>query len=497
MESRPETLSTKETMKQVSRELQGVSLAVINHIVLPAAVILMVGAFLFFLLDVRSVYFSESLTVRRVAFFFGTATVLIARYGRMYFARGRQLLYTSLLACVTSLVMLQFSRGISDLLVNLLVLAAVWWLATQITDCLDMGDEVEEEKRHVYGVERLHREAVHHKLKLQPGRKTGQKDHAEKTANPSSAVARLALIALLAFALGEPVILAGRPEAGARAIAAVIVFLLSTGVVMSAGSAIHLSRRVKRSGGNLTQGMVPARILAAFLILSVVLSVSLAVPGISFRGSGETTPQIEKMDPSDEGRGDRKRRGRGAGSAQTGLFDLIASLGRLLLIPMVLLAAGLIVYSLVKLWPFLKERGYGITRILGALLERWRARFRKHEAGDGSGGKTDRKELLRAIEDIKGLAPREAILASYDCLRKHFVLFGYERPEDNTPHEILRSLPRRFDHLKEQVASLTDLYVAAAYSSRPSTSEQSRKALESLLEIKSQLEAYAKDSISR
>ena len=213
MESRPEVLSTRETVKQVSRELQGVGLAVINHIIIPVAVILMVGSFLFFLLDVRSVYFNESLAVRRVAFFFGAATVLIARYGRMYFARGRQLLYTLLLAIATSLVMLQFSRGVPDLIVNVLVLGSVWWMATQITDCLDMGEEAEEEKQHIYGVERLRREAVHRELKLHPGRQLGSEAHAKEAVDPSSAVARLAVIALLAFALGEPVILAGKPEA--------------------------------------------------------------------------------------------------------------------------------------------------------------------------------------------------------------------------------------------------------------------------------------------
>jgi hypothetical protein len=325
-------------------------------------------------------------------------------------------------------------------------------------------------------------------------------------------VARLAVIALLAFALGEPVILAGKPEAGMRAIAAVVVFLLATGVVMSAGSAIHLFRRTKKSGGNLTPGIVPTRIFIAFMLLVVVLSVSLAVPGISYRGSGEVISQIEegdstdrsrsdqettRSDPSEDGRASRERSGGEARSDPGSLFDLIASLGRLLLIPMVLVFAGIFIYSLVKLGPFLKEHGFGIKDSLKALLKKLRFRRRPGTGGKAPEGKPDRKDLLRRIETISGLAPREAILVSYECLRGFLGFLGYERPEDSTPYEILKSLPRRFDFLKAPAASLTDMYVAAAYGSQPPTSGDSRKALESLEEIKRQVEAYTKDSISR
>jgi len=171
--------------------------------------------------------------------------------------------------------------------------------------------------------------------------------------------------------------------------------------------------------------------------------------------------------------------------------------GRLLLIPMILLFAGLILFALVKLWPILKSQIFGVRGFMNALLEKLRSGLGFAKEGEEPEDKPDRKDLLRTLETIKGLAPREAILASYECLRGFLDLLGYTRPDDNTPYEILRSLPRRFEFLKAPAASLTDLYVAEAYGSRPATPEDSRKALESLLEVKQQVEAYAKDSMSR
>ena len=62
-------------------------------------------------------------------------------------------------------------------------------------------------------------------------------------------MARLAGVAFATFALGEPVLLRAAPQTGMRALAAVIVFLFSTGVVLAAGSSLDALRRAERAGG--------------------------------------------------------------------------------------------------------------------------------------------------------------------------------------------------------------------------------------------------------
>jgi len=519
LETPSEPVSAKETVKQISREFQGLTLPLINHIILPAAVILMVGAFLFFLLDVRSVFFSESMAIRRVAFCFGAATVLIARYNKMYGAKERHWLYTFVLAFATSLVMLKFSRSPQDFIVNILVVAVVWWFATRITECLDIGEEVEREVLRIYGVERLDWERVHRKFGLshvsglpkrepeKAEKKKSEKARKQLNRNPSSAVARLAVIGLAAFALGEPVLLSGPPEAGLRAIVAVVVFLLATGVVMSAGSAIGDYRRVRKPSGSPSIGVVPAKTTIAFILLIVVLSASLTVPGIAYRGSGELTPQIEQIDSSrrvkpdddtqseqmDESKASKdKGRGRGAPSTPDAFFNFIASLGKLLLIPLVLLCIGGFIYALVKLFPFLKDRTLGIKGLFHNLLAKLRSMLRPLRKERDS-DVPRRKDILRALKVIEGQAPRETILLAYECLQAFFFLLGYKRPADNTPYEILRSLPRRFEFLKEPAVSITELYVQTAYSRKPMTSDEGRNAQEQIYKVKTLFEGYRKN----
>jgi len=94
---------------------------------------------------------------------------------------------------------------------------------------------------------------------------------------------------------------------------------------------------------------------------------------------------------------------------------------------------------------------------------------------------------------IEGQAPRETILLAYECLQGFFSLLGYKRPADNTPYEILRSLPRRFEFLKEPAVSITELYVQTAYSRKPVTSDESRNVLEHIYKVKTLFESYRKN----
>ena len=400
---------------------------------------------------------------------------------------------------------------------NILVVAVVWWFATRITECLDIGEEVEREVLRIYGVERLDWERVHRKFGLshvsglpkqepeEDEKKKSEKVRKKLDRNPSSAVARLAVIALAAFALGEPILLSGPPEAGLRAIVAVVIFLLATGVVMSAGSAIGVYRRVRKPGGSPSIGVVPAKTAIAFILLIVVLSASLTIPGIAYRGSGELTPQTDQIDSSRRVKPDDKQseqmeeskaskdkgRDRRVPSGPGAFFNFIASLGKLLLIPLVLLSIGAFIYALVKLFPFLKDRTLGIKGLFRNLLAKLRSMLRPQRKERDSDAPR-RKDILRALKVIEGQAPRETILLAYECLQGFFSLLGYKRPADNTPYEILRSLPRRFEFLKEPAVSITELYVQTAYSRKPVTSDESRNVLEHIYKVKTLFESYRK-----
>ncbi len=509
LETPSKPIGIEEAAAQVSEELRGLSLPVIDHIVLPAAVILMVSAFLFFLLDVRSVFFRESLAIRRVAFCFGAATVLIARYGRSYGEKGRQMLYTLALSFATVLVMMKYSHGLQDFLASVLVVAAVWWLATHITDCLDIGDDEEPEKQRVFGVERIAREEVIRKIRAKRGLPIpiasqnhkigmGRAEQRHLLEGPASVVAKLAALALIAFALGEPALLSGEPEAGKRAIMAVIVFLFATGIVMSAGSALAVSRRVRLAGGRFSFRVISSKMGMAFLLLAVILSATLAVPGIKYKGSGEMIPKISKVNTERQAKKmsenrNASQRGRQRNPVNSGnLFRFVASLGQLLLIPLILLLVGLFVYILLKLKPqqklLLSIRDL-FRRIWAKLRYASRLRSREKE----SSGTLTRNDIVKKLTTLHNLPPRQTILKAYEGLGLFFCLLGHHRPPNNTPYEVLISLPRRYEFLKDHAARLTDLYVNAAYSRSPVTAQEAQSAKDEIWRIDRLIEDFQKN----
>lgn len=514
LESPAEPFRFREAASQVSGEIRGLSLPVLNHIVLPAAVILMVSAFLFFLLDVRSVFFSESMAIRRVALCFGVATVLIARYGKIYGGRDmtgsvRQTLYTVLLAVVTMLVMLRFSHGMWEFLADILIVTIVWWLATRVTNRLDFGEEDQPKLHSVYGVERLNRERIDSRVLKT---KTGAGRTAARTAEqglvgglrtskslegPSAAVARLAALALIAFALGEPVLLSGPPEVGKRAIFTVVVFLFAAGIVMSAGSALQVSRRARRAGGQFALGSISSRVAVSFVLLVIILSAALALPGIEYRGSGELTPQTEEWDTGRKGpdRSEQQRTGQRTGPDSQGgpgsLFQFAASLGRWLLLPLILFLGGAFIYAVAKLKPKFRVLS-GLREFLRRLRERLRLSRRSPGEGEEAPDTPSWGEIAKTLSGFQSLPPRQSILKAYEALCLFFSLLGHRRPANNTPYEVLRSLPRRFEFLKDPAASLTDLYVAAAYGSSPPTALEARSAEESIKTISGLIREYEK-----
>ena len=519
----------RQTPAAASEALKELAVGITNHIIVPTAIILMVGAFLFYMLDVRSVYLPAGTgALKRIGICFAAATVLIARYGKVHAIRERQVMYTGLLSIATFIAMMKFSGGGINYPVNLLVVAAVWRFATGVTNNLHV--EEDEKKKHqeqrLYGVERLHHEEMERKFDLKADRfsprEKPEKPEAKKKkkgffgassdahGNPSAAVARLAVFAVAAFALGEPILLAGPPWVGLRALVAVIVFLLSTGIVLAAGSAAGTFRHTVKSGGDASLSMVPVKIITALLLMVMVLATALTVPGLKYRGSGELHPGQYRKSGKEDNKGksgdpdDRRleeeldrRRGRqsqsskdqgGGQSASDSIFNIFSGLGKLLLIPVILIFIILVIYALVKLWPILKSWRPGIKNRLRSLLDKFKSLFRfrgrKKETAEPEG-----KDPLETLKTIRSLPPREVILTAYSCLLAFFERLGHQRIKRLTPYEFLDTLPERFSDLTAPARKLTDLYVNTAYSSVSPTSSHSKEALEAIFKVQDLVES--------
>jgi hypothetical protein len=481
---------------------------VTHHVAVPAALIAMVAAFLSYLVDVRSTFVGAGPQLKWIGFCFAVATVLIERHRHTSGDADLQGLYTAALGIATISVMMiepweTRPVGLGERLANLLIIAAVWRFATQVTKGMspEVGRPAWTASR-LYGVERLKAEAFQRQKALETGAEPPRaKRDPEIPPNPAAAIGRLAALALLAFALGEPFLLRATPEIGVRALAAVIVFLFATGVVLAAGSSLDAHRRVENEGGWVSPHLVPARMALAGVLLAVVLAAALAVPGLRFQGTGGPAPPRDQgrrsdqapekgiegnrgaMDPRTAGEGGRTsssgeeagkgpRADSGSGSKPspglTGpaaeLVRLLSIAGKWLLVPVVLalIAAGL--WTLFRLLPLLAARWGKMTDRLRDLLERLLERWRWSRRSPGAVVLAD---PFAKLESLSLLAPHEAVLAAYQRFLLLLEVQGYARPPKSTPYEVLQALPFSFRGIAEPVTALTELYVQAAYSAEP------------------------------
>ncbi len=480
----------------------------LHHVVVPAAVIAMVASLLSYLVDVRSAFLGGGPQLKWIGFCFAAATVLIERYAHREGEKELQGCYSVSLGIATVFVMLvepweTRPVGLGEKVANLLIIAAVWHLARGVTRGLspEEGRPALRTSR-LYGLDRLRAEAWQRKKEEQTGAQPPVKKKAPAIpANPAMAVARLAAFALLAFAVGEPVLLGATPQTGIRALAAVVVFLFATGVVLAAGSGLDALRRAEWAGGMVSPALVPVRAAFAGALLIVVLAAALAVPGLQFQGSGRLRPpaahgsgaeadrgyqqadqagklgrerppdqQAERGPDSQQGdpRGDPNSREQTAGitGPAASLIRLLTAAGKWLIIPLVLVIALAALWALSRLWPNLAgwrgrmgERWRSLLNRLAALLDRFRrsANPRSQAAGDP----------LANLEVLDSLPSRDAVLAAYHRFLDLLESRGYPRPVKSTPYEVLNALPFDFRHLADPARGLTELYVQAAYSGEP------------------------------
>ncbi len=519
----------------------GGAVFVVNHAVIPAATIAMVSALLFFLLDVRSVFLLGTEALKWVGFCFATATVLIARYGHMSSDTERQGCYKLALAAVTLAAMTVLSARASSsdsflgLVANLLIIAAVWRFATRVTNGLSMeGNLGKSPEPGLYGLERLRLEAWRREHGDAPdatlgarGAPTGTRgSHGSGGGNPGAPVARLAAIGIVAFALGEPFLLSGPPAVGKRALGAMIVFLLASGVVLAAGSALGLLRRVRSAGGQASLGQIPGRIAAAGLVMVTLLSLALAIPGIEYRGTGDLRPpapddgaedaeggdaeggdaddgsgskargqQQQPGDGENESAGGKQRgtekSGEASGSGEQGfskaassLVGQLAELGKWLRYVVLALGAALALWGLWHLLTHLGSvrrwlrSGLGgfFRRLLGSIGGFFRRRRKSTPAGRG--------DPFADLQSLRRLEPRQAVIAAYNRLLAAFELLEHGRSERHTPYEFLASIPAGLKAYAGPAKDLTEVYVRVAYGTAAADGADRRGATAALEEIK-------------
>lgn len=459
------------------------------HVVVPAAVIAMVAALLFYLVDVRSAFFGGGPSLKWIGLCFAVATVLTERYRQSSADTELQGCYTVFLASAIVVVLLvepweARSTGWSGKLANLLIVAVVWGFATGIT--------------------------------------RGLSPETTASSKPAVVVARLAALALLAFAVGEPILLGAVPQAGERALAAVIVFLLATGVALAAGSSMGTVRRVEKAGGRVPTTLVPGRVALAALLMVVVLAAGLAVPGIQVRGTGRLRPppapgagaEADRGHPEgeevhqegnqpqrtgdgarrevgsmagDQGRdgGSRGRSSEGLTGPAAPLLSPLASLGKWLLLPLVLALAFAGLYALSRLLPRLGDWGRKMAERWRAVLAKLAGRFRSESPSRVTLG----RDPLADLDRLAHLPARDAVLAAYHTLLDACERLGHPRPERSTPYEFLYSLPPPLKTLEEPVRTLTHLYVNAAYGPGPVEVADRDTALGAIARVKKGLAA--------
>jgi len=519
--------SLKETLAETTATLQGLALAITNHIVVPVALIAMVTAVLFYLLDIRSVYLDSGDGLKQIGFFFAVATVLIARYGKIHAVREKQSMYTGALAVATVIAMMRQpgNAGLGTL-VNLVIVALVWWFATGISNKLDLVEVDDKPDEHqLYGVERIQHQEIERKYKLNynllsPLQQQQEKIQASKKhkpiarflsgqdlhGNPAAPAAKLSALAVLIFALGEPALLAGPPEIGLRAFAAVVVFMLSAGVVLAAASTAGTFRTTLEAGGKPSPAIVPIRIFLAVLLMVVVLSAGLMVPGLNYKGSGNLQPTGQSDGSNKSGsqtnkkpsnqqqdrKGNQGQQGtqrqsqasepQGRSALQT-LFNFFATIGKWLLPVLIILFICFILYALFKILPILKESGAGLKE----RLRQWLARLRgllRFSGGEKKVSETLPNDPSYLLAGLSALTPRDTVLTAYKCLSDYLERAGHKRIPRLTASEYLGLLPEHLAYLSVPARRLTELYVGIAYSPRSPETAESQAAQEAINEVR-------------
>ncbi|MBI2841524.1 MAG: DUF4129 domain-containing protein [Acidobacteria bacterium] len=484
----------------------------VNHVFVPAAIIGMVAAVLFYLIELRSVLFPGGATLQWVGFCFVSANVLIVRYRKMMEGGGGDLIYSVALGAATLVVVLvapwdpEHRRGLGEVLVSIGILAALWWYCRAVASSLSMEDAWSlPDERRLFGEEAeslarwRRRRAEELGLSGPLNEKPPGAVPAAAALEPSRRVTRLIMIALVAFAAGEPLVLKGPPDAGVHALIAVATFLLCSGFVLAAANIIASIRSVTHASGRYRYAVLWQRLGFAFAVSSALLLGALSLPGITYRGSGllrpESTSGHDAADRTGEEVEEELEEERGSESDQSssppaltapggaGIYGGILWLSRIGLILIAVLTALFLLFAVVKGRRRLANLVLHFHRRLLSMLQAFvRRLFGSRDSEPAR--RVQSVDPFERMDELRSLDPVAAVTESYRRLLVAIEQDGHPRLPRQTPHEFLGSLPTELRHLRRPLEALTALYVRAAYAEEPMGSNERDAAIGALMELR-------------
>ena len=516
------------------------SAVLIGHLVIPAAAIAMVSSLLFFFYDLRSVYLPGSTHLKWIGFCFVFAAVLIARYGRMASGAIPASLYSGVLvgATVVSMSVSPWEApevGALGPITNLLIIAVIWRFSRRLTISLSGDlDPHDEPERQLYGLERLEMERLKKSHAGGPvsvyelGRQRRRAEK-EKSGDPEQAirsVIAMILVGLLLFALGEPILLAGHEAAAQHALGAMIIFLLSSALLLSAASSMRNISRLQALGTQASLAGIGGRLMATLVFMVALLAVTLATPGLNFTGSGQIIA-LDAEGPSVEGGDDRGSAEDSASEAVTrdaeaqrstdlqenqaeggeteaasgsqaqsasAVVQTMSSLGTHLRWPVLFLVVLLVLFAIWRLAPtllslwkdgrlgeMLRSLLDGLRQLLANLLPSFQSRSNR------SGSKRSKAQIGVSFEGLEGLAqlePQEAVLNAYGRMLNAWALAGFEPAENLTPTEKVASLPGSLRGMREPCGKLTEVYLRSAFGDQQTPASDRQQVIAQLQQLR-------------
>lgn len=489
------------------------------HLVVPAALIAMVTAFLWFLLEVRAVLTpSGTFTLKWIGTCLIVASVLIVRHARTAEGGIPPVVYLLFLGAASTFAILfvaprtgsvggRPSTVAATALLNLAATLASWWLATALTRqmSLDPPSRSDGPVRYFgdgYRAWRARQEALTAEpeapatvepaptvrrenpwlaLLLVPVRAAMGPMRRDPLGNPARGVARLMVGALFVLACAEPLLLAAPPAVGRRALDTLLAFLASGGILLAAGSVVGTMAHAHRRGGDVSLGLIPLRTLAGGGLVVVAMAIALHLPGLRFAGTGDLRAVLVAPSAAPEAGWSGPSHGRPVphrgtpDSEGVPLAGSFLALGKVLLVPVAVLLSLGAAWLLLRLdvdWTGLLQRAWDRLR---ALLSAWRG-------GSGGGRLRPRPaaDPFAGLEALSRLDPDEAVRAAYGRLLDLAAALGQPRPEDVTPLEFLRQLPPELRPGAVAFSRLTLVYVRVAYGRRAATERDRDDAIAAL-----------------
>jgi len=266
---------------------------------IPLSVMGLLGSFLYYLLELRSVFWGSEgdALLRWVCFFFLLGTIGITRLRTRYGDQVVAAPYVVALAAVTGLFVWVFTQrsgpvvrtglpAALDLLFTYAVVAVIWYGASRLTrECT--AEETREEAAEHGMLERL--------LERGKGEAAAGPDDRTRVRHPGWLVVWFSLAALVVFALGERAMTTEAGGATAFAFKCMAVFFFFGLLLLALTTLSSIRMYVRRKRLTLSRAVSPLWIMLSLLLVSGIVLLSAKLPRTE---SQEALRRIAEIIPS-------------------------------------------------------------------------------------------------------------------------------------------------------------------------------------------------------